>query len=317
LDSKRKAVLSHLPPLLPPTSDFVFKTTLTDPEAESALRDLTASTLNIGIDRVTVRSNELYSRSEEDKQIRFDVLCETSDRKLINVEMQAKDMPGDSGANAHQELLSRLEYSVASIFSKQSSKSLAYQQIPATYQITFANFIIYPQSPVFSRHIYMRADTGETLAGKQNVYIIELPKAKLLLQKPVEEMTGLEMWAIFFAFAANTEHRALIERIGIRREAIHMADAVLHKISQSDDLRWAYFQHEMDLKDQEAGFYSSHIAGVAEGMAKGIEQGKLEGKLEGRLETARSLIKAGISIELIADATQLPVEQILREALEK
>lgn len=40
------------------------------------------------------------------------------------------------------------------------------------------------------------------------------------------------------------------------------------------------------------------------------QEGKKEGIREGKLNTARELIKRGISIEIIAASTQLPVEEI-------
>lgn len=50
--------------------------------------------------------------------------------------------------------------------------------------------------------------------------------------------------------------------------------------------------------------------GIKEGMKEGIKEGMKEGIKEGKLDTARELIKRGIDINIIAEATGLPRETI-------
>ena len=51
--------------------------------------------------------------------------------------------------------------------------------------------------------------------------------------------------------------------------------------------------------------------GREEGIEKGIEKGREEGKLETLYKTARNFLKLGISAEQIAQATSLPLQEIL------
>ncbi|NJD37875.1 MAG: hypothetical protein FIA89_06070 [Geobacter sp.] len=48
------------------------------------------------------------------------------------------------------------------------------------------------------------------------------------------------------------------------------------------------------------------------------EEGKLEGRMQGKLETARGLILQGVSLQVIAAATGLGIEQLenLRRGME-
>ena len=51
--------------------------------------------------------------------------------------------------------------------------------------------------------------------------------------------------------------------------------------------------------------------GLAEGEAKGKAEGLAEGKAEEQQRIARRLLAAGLSVELVAESTDLPVEQVL------
>ncbi len=50
--------------------------------------------------------------------------------------------------------------------------------------------------------------------------------------------------------------------------------------------------------------------GLEKGLLQGLEKGKNVGKDEAKLETAKKMIEDGISIEIIAKYTGLPVERI-------
>ena len=54
--------------------------------------------------------------------------------------------------------------------------------------------------------------------------------------------------------------------------------------------------------------------GLAEGEAKGMAAGEAKGRAEGRTEEQRTIAKrllaAGVSVELVAESTTLPIEQV-------
>jgi uncharacterized protein YerC len=86
--------------------------------------------------------------------------------------------------------------------------------------------------------------------------------------KKLEDLTGIEMWAIFIKYGNEPKYRELIEKIKNRKEAIRMADAVLTKISQDEEQRWAYYQHEMAVQDDIARVRAAVISGKNEERAK-------------------------------------------------
>jgi len=69
-----------------------------------------------------------------------------------------------------------------------------------------------------------------------------------------------------------------------------------------------YEMRMKDLRDE------AHAEGLAEGKAQGLAEGKAEGFAEGKAEektaTAKRLLSMGLSVEDIAKATSLSVEQV-------
>ena len=69
---------------------------------------------------------------------------------------------------------------------------------------------------------------------------------------------------------------------------------------------------ERDLRNQ---FAYARKEGLALGLEEGRAEGRAEGKAEGKAEVATRMLDAGMEVSLIAQLTQLSVEEI--EALKK
>ena len=93
-----------------------------------------------------------------------------------------------------------------------------------------------------------------------------------------------------------------------------VADTIV-EIKNDKKVRDAYMTYEMRMKDLRD---EAHAEGLAEGKAQGLAEGKAEGLAEGKAEektaTAKRLLSMGLSVEDIAKATSLSVEQV--EAIE-
>ena len=89
-----------------------------------------------------------------------------------------------------------------------------------------------------------------------------------------------------------------------------VADTIV-EIKNDKKVRDAYMTYEMRMKDLRD---EAHAEGLAEGKAQGLAEGKAEGLAEGKAEektaTAKRLLSMGLSVEDIAKATSLSVEQV-------
>ncbi len=58
------------------------------------------------------------------------------------------------------------------------------------------------------------------------------------------------------------------------------------------------------------GKLEGRLEGKVEGKLEGKLEGKVEGKVEGKLETAKSMLREGFDIELVAKITELTHKEI-------
>jgi len=84
----------------------------------------------------------------------------------------------------------------------------------------------------------------------------------------------------------------------MQEPALKKAMTTLEILSQSEEARWRYEARQKFLRDQ---------ASMLEGAR---EEGRAEGRAEGKEEVARNLLAMGISVEVIAKATGLSIDQI-------
>ena len=97
-----------------------------------------------------------------------------------------------------------------------------------------------------------------------------------------------------------------------------VADTIV-EIKNDKKVRDAYMTYEMRMKDlRDEAHAEGKAEGLAEGKAEGLAEGKAEGLAEGKAKektaTAKRLLSMGLSVEDIAKATSLSVEQV--EAIE-
>lgn len=85
-----------------------------------------------------------------------------------------------------------------------------------------------------------------------------------------------------------------------------VADTIV-EIKNDKKVRDAYMTYEMRMKDLRD---EAHAEGKAEGLAEGKAKGLAEGKAKEKTATAKRLLSMGLSVEDIAKATSLSVEQV-------
>ena len=116
--------------------------------------------------------------------------------------------------------------------------------------IVFCNYTVYPAKSEYITHGAFHEYDGTLISDQVSVIIIELSKLEGLLSKPVQSLTPLDAWSIFFKYAAEPEHRELLNRIISEREAIAVATNVLLDISQDEDQRASYLTRRKNETDR-------------------------------------------------------------------
>jgi predicted transposase/invertase (TIGR01784 family) len=124
---------------------------------------------------------------------------------------------------------------------------------------------------------------------------IELPKFNKTLK---ETQNLIEKWVYFIKNAENLD----VIPDDIEDEGLKTAYQEANKHVWTAEELEAYDYASMREEDERA-----RLDGAEK---KGKIEGKVEGKIEGKIEIAKKMLKLGTSVEMIAEITELSIEQI-------
>jgi predicted transposase/invertase (TIGR01784 family) len=282
--------------------DPVFKAVFTrdTPKSKGALSDLISALIGRAVKVETIIANEPPIDDLRQRYLRFDVVCKTEKGELVNVEMSFNP---DSCEQA------RLEYYVGRLFSGQEihGGTKNYNDLKETYQIAIlAKTKFFSDENLTHNFLYYDPDTGVPFVGKTRIITVELVKTKPIVDKPAEEMTDAEAWAVFFQYLTDEDKSAKIIEIIKREEGIAMAVDTLVNVTK-DEIEYARMT---TLLKSELDWQSREVNAKREGRNEGRNEGRDEGRNEACLDIARNLKGMGLPISQIAEGTGLSTETI-------
>jgi len=270
--------------------DEVFKAVFTKDTTNSrtALSKLISALIGRTVEVEAIIANEPPIDDTRQRYLRFDVVCKTKEGEFVNVEMSFNP-------NASEQV--RLEYHVARLFVGQGihGEGKTFYDLKETYQIAIlAKYQFFPDEELIHDFLYYDPKTRVSLGGKTRIITIELVKTEPVVEKPVEEMTTSELWAVFFQYLTDEGKRGKIMEIVKREEGIAMAVETLSNITQ-DEIEYARLSNLIKSElDWRTGLYEAEH----------------KGRNEASFDIARNLKKMGLSISQIAEGTGLSVETI-------
>ena len=269
--------------------DPVFKAVFTrdTPNSRAALSDLISALIGRAVSVEVIIANEPPIDDLRQRYLRFDVACKTEKGEPINVEMSFNPKASEPV---------RLEYHAARLFTGQDihGKSKNYYDLKETYQIAIlAKGIFFPDENLTHNFLYYDPDNQISLGGKTSIITVELVKTEPVADKPVEEMTNAELWAVFFQYLTDEEKKGTINKIISREEGIAMALDALVNITQ-DEIEYARMT---SLIKGELDWNTS--------MAEARSEGLNEGRNQASLDIAQKMKTMGFSAEQIQAVTGL------------
>ena len=307
--SKNENNRVNMPKLLNPCIDPIFKAMMTDnsPEGRKALTSFISTVIGHSISDIELLPNELPNQNDTDKQSVFDLTCVIDGKEKANIEMQ--------GVNIFNAYNNRVEYHVSHLMQYSVPKGLNWDKVEKVFQISVLNFIYsdFTKHKNVLTHFMMQSDDGVHLGDRMNVFFIELPKIEQQ-NISIKDMTSVERWAKYFRNAADESKQDLIQELTKYEEGIMDAQAVLNRISTNDAM-WVQQKHYYDAIARENTIISENYEkglnkGLAQGRSEGIALGRAEGSHAKAIETAHNLIKFGMSIAQISEATGLTITEI-------
>ena len=285
--------------ILPPYDDRIFKRILSSPDGKPALIDLVSAILQQKVVDVIVRNSELPTGDTHEKAERLDLNCGVDDGTQVDLEMQASriEEDNDNKENGFQNIKGKGIFYLCDLHSSQPSKGLKrYDRLARTYQVTFCNYSVFPERTDYLNSFSLRHDVDNGLLSDAiHIVFIELSKLQEILKKPVDDMTVLEKWAIFFRYADIQRYRDTVNEIIQSREAIQMAGDVLLSVSQDERERAIFRSRQMYQTDMQSNWNTAYD----------------NGRHSERIEIAKRMISRQRPIDEIIEDTGLTYKEVM------
>ncbi|WP_253303140.1 Rpn family recombination-promoting nuclease/putative transposase [Wolbachia endosymbiont of Phyllotreta cruciferae] len=257
----------------------------------------------------TIQDPDIASK----KQSIVDVLCRDSSGIQYVCEMQVAKTKGFE---------KRAQYYAAKAYSRQADKGDQYHDLKEIIFIAIADCILFPDKSEYkSKHTIRDEDTNEHDLKDFYFIFIELPKFSKTKEDQLSNI--VEKWVYFFKYADETSEEKL-ERIIGSDVIIKKAYEELNRFNWSEKEFIAYEQEIKRILDEKAvlaqklddatqkGRQEGILIGEERGIKIGAEKGREEGEKQAKISVAKNSLKAGVSIDVIAQITGLSHSEILQ-----
>ncbi|MBV2146377.1 MAG: Rpn family recombination-promoting nuclease/putative transposase [Wolbachia endosymbiont of Pissodes strobi] len=243
----------------------------------------------------TIQDPDIASK----KQSIVDVLCRDENGLQVIVEMQVAKTKGFE---------KRAQYYAAKAYSRQADKGDQYHDLKEIIFIAIADCILFPDKSEYkSKHTIRDENTNEHDLKDFYFIFIELPKFPKTKEDQLSSI--VEKWVYFFRYADETSEEEL-ERIIGSDLIIKRAYEELNRFNWSEKEFIAYEQEIKRIRDEQAVLAQKLDDATHKGRQEGIQIGHQKGKIEGKIEVAKNSLKAGVSIDVIAQITGLSHSEI-------
>ncbi|WP_425384999.1 Rpn family recombination-promoting nuclease/putative transposase [Wolbachia endosymbiont (group A) of Sturmia bella] len=202
----------------------------------------------------------------------------------------------------------RAQYYAAKAYSRQADKDDQYQDLKEIIFIAIADCILFPDKSEYkSKHTIRDEDTNEHDLKDFYFIFIELPKFPKTKEDQLSNI--VEKWIYFFKYADETSEEELEKIIG-SDVIIKKAYEELNRFNWSEKEFIAYEQEIKRILDEQAVLAQKLDDATEKGREEGILIGHEKGRKAEKIEVAKNLLKAGVSIDIIAQTTGLTANEI-------
>ena len=282
--------------LLKPKIDFVFKKIFGSEEHPEILISFLNAVLKTKktIVSVEIKNSDLEKEYIEDKFSRLDVKALTSNKEIINIEIQLKN---------EYNMIQRSLYYWSKLYEEQLSEGDRYDKLSRTVCINILDFKYLKNDRFHNGYRLKEIETNEELTDLQEIHFIEIPKLKRF--ESTEEIVDLlEGWVEFL----RDPESEVIRKLEMSNKEIREAKDELYRLSRNSKERELYYLREKSLRDE--------ISALANAKEKGLKEGLKQGLFEGKLESARSFLDI-LDDDTIATKLNIDVDIIKKLRIEK
>jgi predicted transposase/invertase (TIGR01784 family) len=293
------------------TFDWAMKRLLRSKANFEILEGFLSELLHEDIFILEILESESNKETGSDKFNRVDLKVKNSTGEIIIIEVQYE---------RQFDFLERMLYGASRVITEHQQEGEPYSNIVKVISVNILYFdlgqgsdYIYHGTTSFTgihdKDNLQLSARQQQLYGKDQLYHL-FPEYYLLRINSFNDIavTTLDQWIYFLK---NEEIKDEFKAKGLQK-----AKKAFSILSLPEKDRLAYARYQDDLRYQasliESNYGLGHLEGKREGKREGEIKGKREGKIEGKIEVARNLKIAGVSVDVIIQATGLSREEIER-----
>ena len=280
--------------LLSPLYDSTFKGIFTQETEDSnlALQSFISAVVGRTVRNVILKPNEPAKGGSEQKGMIYDISVEFDNGEISDIEMQAWKENYDYGIRA--------EIQAARLLNNNAKKSDNWDS-PKVYQISILNFHYGKDDNKILSWYTMKNELAEGLTDRQNIIFIDLKTIRKKFGTPIEELTPVEKWGLFFSYVDKEKEADYISELIRSEKGIMAAEKIVKFMSEADDNWFIQNSRYKFERDRNTLIHNAEKKGHEEGLQQGLQQKALE--------DARKLLADGkYSAEEISELLQIPVE---------
>ena len=292
------------------TNDYAFKRLLGSEENKPLLQDLLEGILDRSpedVSELELMDKELTKEELSDKTGILDVKLKLTDGTVIDIEIQA---------SWNASFVKRTLFYWAKMYTADFKAGESYDKLHRCIAINIIADSFRLNDAIHSEYLLQEKTAHTVLTDVLEVHFLDLQAAKRAKEEwsAAGKQGQLINWLRFIG-ATNKEERAMI---ATKSPVLQMLNEKIDVLTLSPTERKLY-ESRMKLKSDittisETQFSAGVERGLAEGKSLGLAEGKSLGLAEGSrqkaLETAHNLLVIGLSIENIAKATGLTVQEV-------
>lgn len=279
--------------LLSPLYDSTFKGIFTQETEDSnlALQSFISAVLGRNVKNVILKPNEPPKDGPGQKGMSYDISVEFDNGELSDIEMQAWKESYDYGI--------RSEIQAARLLNNNAKKGEEWNS-SKIYQISILNFH-YEKDDIKEMAWYtMKNESGKRLKDRQNIIFIDLENIRKKFGTPVNELTSVEKWGLFFSYIDKDKNADYMNELVRSEKGIMAAENTVKDMSEADD-NW-FIQNSRFIYERDRNTLINNAE----------RRGREEGSQQKAVETARNFLRMKVlTPEKIAEGTGLPLEQVI------
>lgn len=224
----------------------------------------------------------------------YDISVEFDNGEMSDIEMQAWKEDYDYGVRA--------EIQSARLLNNNAKKGDNWDS-PKIYQISVLNFHFRKDDNKILSWYTMKNESAERLSDRQNIIFIDLKTIRKKLGLPIDELTPIDKWGLFFSYVDKEEYADYISELVRSEKGIMAAESIVKNMSEADDNWFVQNSRFIYERDRNTLIHNAEKRGREEGLQQGAQKKAIE--------TANNMLKKKYSVSDISEITGLSLESVI------